>query len=92
MRRTTVGWKGLINDPDLDESYKINKGLRVTRQLYADITELGLPVGLELLDTIRCASLAHPRRGPRRQVAQPPILGGLRVGASERPLYSCMVR
>lgn len=55
-RRTTVGWKGLINDPDLDESYKINKGLRITRQLYADITELGLPVGVELLDTIRCVA------------------------------------
>ncbi len=49
--RTIVGWKGLINDPDLDESYHINKGLRLARQLLADITELGLPAGTEFLDT-----------------------------------------
>ncbi|KAH8831196.1 3-deoxy-7-phosphoheptulonate synthase [Flagelloscypha sp. PMI_526] len=50
--RTTVGWKGLINDPDIDGSFKINKGLRMGRQLLSDITELGVPVGSELLDTI----------------------------------------
>lgn len=50
--RTTVGWKGLINDPDLDSSFKINKGLRTTRQLYADVTARGLPVAVELLDSI----------------------------------------
>jgi 3-deoxy-7-phosphoheptulonate synthase len=50
--RTTVGWKGLINDPDLNESYQINKGLRVGRQLLQDLNELGVPVGGELLDTI----------------------------------------
>lgn len=50
--RTTVGWKGLINDPDIDNSFKINKGLRIARQLMLDINELGMPVGLELLDTI----------------------------------------
>ena len=49
--RTVVGWKGLINDPDLDESYHINKGLRLARQLLADILELGLPAGTEFLDT-----------------------------------------
>lgn len=49
--RTTVGWKGLINDPDLDESFKINKGLRVSRQLYADLTHLGMPIASEMLDT-----------------------------------------
>lgn len=43
--RTTVGWKGLINDPDIDNSFKINKGLRIARQLLVDITELGVPVG-----------------------------------------------
>ncbi|RLN92576.1 hypothetical protein BBJ28_00018519 [Nothophytophthora sp. Chile5] len=42
--RTTVGWKGLINDPDLDGSFNINKGLRVARELLAAINELGLPV------------------------------------------------
>jgi len=50
--RTTVGWKGLINDPDLDGSYKINKGLRLGRQLLCDVTAKGLPAGCEFLDTI----------------------------------------
>ena len=49
--RTVVGWKGLINDPDLDESYHINKGLRLARQLLADIVELGVCAGTEFLDT-----------------------------------------
>ena len=50
--RTTVGWKGLINDPDLDESFKINKGLSLARKLLLDINELGLPAGTEFLDLI----------------------------------------
>jgi len=50
--RTTVGWKGLINDPDLDDSFQINKGLRVARGLLRDINELGLPAGSEFLDLI----------------------------------------
>ncbi|KXN83984.1 Phospho-2-dehydro-3-deoxyheptonate aldolase, tyrosine-inhibited, partial [Leucoagaricus sp. SymC.cos] len=50
--RTTVGWKGLINDPDIDGSFQINKGLRTARKLLCDLTELGIPVGSELLDTI----------------------------------------
>jgi 3-deoxy-7-phosphoheptulonate synthase len=49
--RTVVGWKGLINDPDLDESFHINKGLRLARQLLLDINDLGLPTGSEFLDT-----------------------------------------
>jgi 3-deoxy-7-phosphoheptulonate synthase len=49
--RTTVGWKGLINDPDLDDSFQINKGLRLARRLLADINALGLPAGAEFLDT-----------------------------------------
>jgi 3-deoxy-7-phosphoheptulonate synthase len=49
--RTTVGWKGLINDPDLDGSFHINKGLRLARQLLADIAAIGLPTGTEFLDT-----------------------------------------
>jgi len=56
--RTTVGWKGLINDPDIDESYKINKGLRVSRQLYADLTDSGMPIASEMLDTISPQFLA----------------------------------
>ncbi len=50
--RTTVGWKGLINDPDLDGSFRINKGLRLARGLLLDINELGLPAGCEFLDMI----------------------------------------
>src|SRR5690606_24308102 len=50
--RTTVGWKGLINDPDLDGSFNINKGLRVARKLLGDINELGLPAGCEFLDMV----------------------------------------
>lgn len=50
--RTTVGWKGLINDPDLDGSFDINKGVRVARELLLDINSLGLPAGCEFLDMI----------------------------------------
>src|SRR5215813_14563939 len=50
--RTTVGWKGLINDPDLDGSFNINKGLRLARGLLVDINRLGLPAGCECLDMI----------------------------------------
>ena len=50
--RTTVGWKGLINDPYLDESCRIDEGLRVARQLLIDINRLGLPAGSEFLDVI----------------------------------------
>jgi len=50
--RTTVGWKGLINDPYLDESCRISEGLRMARQLLIDIAKLGVPSGSELLDTI----------------------------------------
>jgi 3-deoxy-7-phosphoheptulonate synthase len=50
--RTTVGWKGLINDPHLDGSFEIEEGLRIARKLLVDINDLGLPAGCELLDTI----------------------------------------
>src|SRR5688572_1462640 len=50
--RTTVGWKGLINDPKLDGSFSINQGLRVGRELLLDLNELGMPVGCEFLDMI----------------------------------------
>ena len=50
--RTTVGWKGLINDPHLDESYKINDGLRMARHLLLDLAEIGVPAGTEFLDMI----------------------------------------
>ncbi len=50
--RTTVGWKGLINDPDLDSSYKVNKGLGIARQLLLSINQLGVPAGCEYLDLI----------------------------------------
>ena len=50
--RTTVGWKGLINDPDLDGSFRINHGLRVARELLLEINAAGLPAGCEFLDMI----------------------------------------
>ena len=48
--RTTVGWKGLINDPDLDNSFQITKGLHVARRLLLDLGEMGMPCGTEYLD------------------------------------------
>lgn len=56
--RTTVGWKGLINDPDIDESFQINKGLRVSRKLFVDLTSLGMPIASEMLDTVSPQFLA----------------------------------
>jgi 3-deoxy-7-phosphoheptulonate synthase len=50
--RTTVGWKGLINDPHLDQSFKINDGLRLARRLLLDLAEMGVPAGTEFLDMI----------------------------------------
>ena len=50
--RTTVGWKGLINDPDLDNSFKIDKGLAIARQLLRDINDTGMSAGTEFLDVI----------------------------------------
>ena len=50
--RNTVGWKGLINDPDLDGSFRINRGLRMARKLLLDLAESGIPSGSEFLDTI----------------------------------------
>jgi 3-deoxy-7-phosphoheptulonate synthase len=56
--RTTVGWKGLINDPDLDNSFNIDKGLSTSRQLLRDINDLGMPAGTEFLDVITPQYLA----------------------------------
>lgn len=50
--RTTVGWKGLINDPDLNGSYNVNKGLRLARKLLVDLNSIGIPCAYEALDTI----------------------------------------
>lgn len=50
--RTTVGWKGLINDPYLDGSFQINKGIRIARQLLLDLNNMGIPAGVEYLDII----------------------------------------
>lgn len=50
--RTTVGWKGLINDPNLDDSFEINKGLRLARELLLDLNNMGIPAGTEYLDLI----------------------------------------
>jgi 3-deoxy-7-phosphoheptulonate synthase len=49
--RTVTGWRGLINDPDLDNTYEVNRGLRLARKLMVDLTGLGMPVATEFLDT-----------------------------------------
>jgi 3-deoxy-7-phosphoheptulonate synthase len=56
--RTTIGWKGLINDPYLDESYKINDGLRMARSLLLDLAAMGVPAGTEFLDMISAQYIA----------------------------------
>ena len=56
--RTTVGWKGLINDPDLDDSFQINKGLRLARHLLTDLADMGVPAATEFLDLISPQYLA----------------------------------
>ncbi|GAO50882.1 phospho-2-dehydro-3-deoxyheptonate aldolase, phenylalanine-inhibited [Saitoella complicata NRRL Y-17804] len=56
--RTTVGWKGLINDPDLNGSYEVNKGLRISRGLFCQLTGMGMPIASEMLDTISPQFLA----------------------------------
>lgn len=50
--RTKIGWKGLINDPDLNNTFNINKGLKIARKLLIDINEIGIPTAIEFLDTI----------------------------------------
>ena len=50
--RTVIGWKGLINDPDLDNSFNINKGIKIARKLLIDLAEMGVPAGHEYLDLI----------------------------------------
>ncbi|MDA3840386.1 MAG: 3-deoxy-7-phosphoheptulonate synthase [Patescibacteria group bacterium] len=57
--RTTVGWKGLVNDPDLDGTHDISKGLRLSRKLYRDITEMGVPIANEMLDPMTPQYLAE---------------------------------
>lgn len=56
--RTTVGWKGLINDPELNGTYQINRGLAISRKLFCDLTDLGMPIASEMLDTISPQYLA----------------------------------
>jgi len=60
--RTTIGWKGLINDPHLDQSYKINDGLRQARHLLLDLAEMGVPAGNEFLASPTCLRSFLPRR------------------------------
>ena len=56
--RTTVGWKGLVNDPDIDNTFNINKGLRTARELFVKLTSKGMPLASEMLDTISPQFLA----------------------------------
>ena len=72
--RTTVGWKGLINDPDLDESFHINKGLRLARQLLLDVNDLGLPTGVRV-----------PRHADPAAHRRPDVVGGDRRADHREP-------
>ncbi len=56
--RTTVGWKGLINDPEVNDTFQINKGIRLARKLLRDLNEMGMPAGVEFLDLITPQYLA----------------------------------
>ena len=69
--RTTVGWKGLINDPDLDGSFRIDRGLRLARGLLIGINELGVPAGCEFLDMITPQYIADLVAGARSARAPP---------------------
>lgn len=63
--RTTVGWKGLINDPDLDGSFNINKGLGVARHLLVDLADMGVPTATEYLDLISPQYISDRSAGAR---------------------------
>ena len=69
--RTTVGWKGFINDPHLDGSFRINEGLRLARRILLEINELGLPAGTEFLDLITPQYIADLIAGARSARAPP---------------------
>ena len=78
--RTTVGWKGYINDPRLDGSFRINEGLRRARQLLLEVAEIGLPAGTEFLDLLSAAVHRRPHRLGRHRRAhhrkpEPPPAG-----------------
>src|SRR2546427_4034344 len=77
--RTTVGWKGLINDPDLDGSFDINKGLRLARNVLSAVNNLGLPAGAGILDMTTPPYIADPGAwGPlRARTAESPNHPGL---------------
>ena len=64
--RTTVGWKGLINDPNLDGSFDINRGLRLARNVLSAVNNLGLPAGTEFLGPTAVLSDQRSQTGPRR--------------------------
>ena len=86
--RTTVGWKGLINDPRLDGSFRINEGLRIARKLLLDINELGLPAGDRIPRHDHAAIYRRPDRLGRDRRADD---RRARCTASWRPGLSCPV-
>jgi 3-deoxy-7-phosphoheptulonate synthase len=86
--RTTVGWKGLINDPRMDGSFRINEGLRLARKLLWEINELGLPCGTEFLDTITPQYTADLISLGRHRRAHHRIAGASRTGLGACPARS----
>ena len=85
--RTTVGWKGLINDPDIDESFKINKGLRISRKLFCDLTHMGIPIASEMLDTISPQVIPGPVRMQIQFFADLLSLGAVGARTTESQLH-----
>ncbi len=78
--RTTVGWKGLINDPHMDNSFQINDGLRIARKLLLDINDSGLPAAGEFLDMITPQYLADLMELGRNWCTYHRIAGAPRTG------------
>ncbi len=75
--RTTVGWKGYINDPFMDDSFQVNVGMEKARDFLLQVNELGLPAGTEALDPYAPAVLRRPdrldgHRRPHHRIADPP--------------------
>ena len=85
--RTTVGWKGLINDPHLDGSFDINHGLHIARELLIELAEMGMPAGTEFLDTISPQYYADLITGGQSA----PAPRNPRSTANSHPAFPCLL-
>lgn len=83
--RTTVGWKGLINDPHMDGSFDVEAGLKIARQLLLELVNMGLPLATEALDQIARNTRAICLAGPQSE----PVLRNRRLTAKWLPVFPC---